>query len=67
MNWEANVIEWLQTSLSGAAGLAKFFDFFGAETGLLILVLVLYLLKYRTVPLSTVLRDGSRFLTDGRI
>ncbi len=40
MNWEANVIEWLQTSLSGAAGLAKFFDFFGAETGLLILVLV---------------------------
>ena len=40
MVWEANLIEWLQTSLSGAAGFAKYFDFFGAETGLLILVLV---------------------------
>lgn len=40
MVWEANLIEWLQTSLSGAADFAKYFDFFGAEMGLLILVLV---------------------------
>lgn len=40
MEWEARLIEWLQTSLSSAADFAKFFDFFGAETGLLILVLV---------------------------
>lgn len=40
MEWEAQLIEWLQTSLSRAADFAKYFDFFGAETGLLILVLV---------------------------
>lgn len=40
MEWEAHLIEWLQTSLSNAADFAKYFDFFGAETGLLILVLV---------------------------
>ena len=40
MEWEAQLIEWLQTSLSNAADFAKYFDFFGAETGLLILVLV---------------------------
>ena len=40
MKWEANLIEWLQTTLSSAADFAKYFDFFGAETGLLILVLV---------------------------
>lgn len=40
MEWEAQLIEWLQTSLSNAADFAKCFDFFGAETGLLILVLV---------------------------
>ena len=40
MEWEAQLIEWLQTSLSNAADFAKCFDFFGAETGLFILVLV---------------------------
>ena len=40
MEWEAQLIEWLQTSLSSAANFAKHFDFFGTETGLLILVLV---------------------------
>ena len=40
MEWEAHLIESLQTSLSNAADFAKYFDFFGAETGLLILVLV---------------------------
>ena len=43
MEWEAQLIEWLQTSLSNAADFAKYFDFFGAETGLLILVLVVNL------------------------
>ena len=45
MEWEAQLIEWLQTSLSNAADFAKYFDFFGAETGLLILVLVVMLEK----------------------
>ena len=36
MEWEANLIESLQTKLSGAADFSKYFDFFGAETGLLI-------------------------------
>lgn len=40
MEWETQLIEWLQTSLSSAANFAKHFDFFGTETGLLILVLV---------------------------
>ena len=40
MEWEANLIEWLQTSLSSAADFSKYFDFFGAETGLLVLVLI---------------------------
>lgn len=40
MEWEAKLIEWLQTSLSSAADFSKYFDFFGAETGLLLLVLI---------------------------
>ena len=40
MEWEANLIESLQTKLSGAADFSTYFDFFGAETGLLILVLI---------------------------
>ena len=40
MEWEARLIEWLQKGLSRAEDFAKYFDFFGAETGLLILVLV---------------------------
>ena len=40
MEWEANLIEWMQTSLSGSAGFSKFFDFFGAEMGLLAVVLI---------------------------
>ena len=38
MEWEANLIEWLQKCVSNVQnteGFAKFFDFFGAETGLL--------------------------------
>lgn len=40
MEWEASLIKWLQTSLSSAADFAKCFDFFGAETGLLLLILI---------------------------
>ena len=40
MESEENLIESLQTKLSGAADFSKYFDFFGAETGLLILVLI---------------------------
>lgn len=40
MEWEAGLIKWLQTSLGGVADFAKYIDFFGAETGLLVLVLI---------------------------
>lgn len=43
MEWEANLIEWLQkyvSSVQNTEGFAKFFDFFGAETGLLMVVLI---------------------------
>ena len=43
MEWEANLIEWLQKYVSNVQiteGFAKFFDFFGAETGLLMVVLI---------------------------
>ncbi len=40
MEWEANLIEWCQKSLSFAVDFSKCFDFIGAETGLLVLVLV---------------------------
>ena len=40
MRWEANLIEWLQTNFSASAGFSKIFDFFGAETGMLVLVLI---------------------------
>lgn len=43
MEWEANLIEWLQkyvSNVQNTEGFAKFFDFFGAETGLLMVVLI---------------------------
>lgn len=40
MEWEANLIEWIQTNSGSSGGLEKFFDFFGAESGLLIIVLI---------------------------
>lgn len=40
MEWEANLIEWMQTSFSSSSGFSKFFDFFGAEMGLLAVVLI---------------------------
>lgn len=40
MEWEANLIEWMQKYLSGAERFSKHFDFFGGETGLLVLVLI---------------------------
>lgn len=40
MEWEANLIERMQTTLSGAGAFSKFFDFFGAESGLLLVVLI---------------------------
>jgi membrane-associated phospholipid phosphatase len=40
MEWEANLIEWMQTNSGSSGNIEKFFDFFGAETGLLILVLI---------------------------
>ena len=40
MEWEAGLIEWMQTSFGMAEGFSKFFDFFGAETGMLALVLI---------------------------
>lgn len=40
MEWESNLIEWIQTNSGSSGGIEKFFDFFGAETGLLLLVLI---------------------------
>ena len=40
MEWEADLIERMQAGLGNAEGFAKYFDFFGAETGLLLLVLI---------------------------
>ncbi len=40
MEWEASLIEWLQTTFSASGDFSKYFDFFGAETGLLLLVLI---------------------------
>ena len=40
MEWEAGLIEWLQTNFSASGNFSKYFDFFGAETGLLMLVLI---------------------------
>ena len=40
MEWEAGLIEWLQTNLSAPGSFSKYFDFFGAETGMLMLVLI---------------------------
>ncbi len=43
MEWEANLIEWLQkyvSNVQNTEGFAKFFDFFGAEIGLLMVVLI---------------------------
>lgn len=40
MEWEAGLIEWMQTNFGISEGFSKFFDFFGAETGMLALVLV---------------------------
>ena len=40
MEWEAGLIEWLQTNFGSAGDFSKYFDFFGAETGMLMLVLI---------------------------
>ena len=40
MEWEVRIIEWLQAHLSGMGGLVKLLAFLGAETGLLMLVLI---------------------------
>ena len=40
MEWEAGLIEWLQTNFSSSGEFSKCFDFFGAETGMLLLVLI---------------------------
>lgn len=40
MEWEVRLIEWLQTNLGGLGSLAKLMGAIGAETGLLMLVLV---------------------------
>ena len=40
MEWEAGLIEWLQANLSAPGDFSKYFDFFGAETGMLMLVLI---------------------------
>ena len=49
MEWEAGLIEWLQTNFGAAGDFSKYFDFFGAETGLLMLVLiVMFCWKKRT-------------------
>ena len=40
MEWEVNLIEWLQANLGFLGGLVKFLAFLGAEAGLLLLVLI---------------------------
>lgn len=40
MEWEVKLIEWLQAAFGGLAGLVKLLAFLGAETGLLLVVLI---------------------------
>ena len=40
MEWEISLIEWMQTNLGSLAGLVNLLAFLGAETGLLMIVLV---------------------------
>lgn len=40
MEWEGKLIESIQTNFGFSGGFAKFLDFFGAETGILMLVLI---------------------------
>lgn len=40
MEWEVRIIEWMQANFSGMGGLVKLLAFLGAETGLLMLVLI---------------------------
>ena len=40
MEWEVRLIEWLQANFGGLGSLVKLMAFFGAETGLLMLVLI---------------------------
>ena len=65
MEWEAKLIEWLQTSLSSAADFSKYFDFFGTETGLLLLILIVMFLlrlfsRYASCPLCGKSPSGKR-------
>ena len=39
MEWEVGLIQWIQTNLSSAGGLAGLFSFIGSETGLLLIVM----------------------------
>ncbi len=59
MEWEANLIEWVQTNFSNAAGFAKHFDFFGAETGMLILVMIVMFCWKKEVGQKLVLMVSS--------
>lgn len=40
MEWEASLIEWLQTNFGMSEGFSKLFDLFGSEIGMLALVLI---------------------------
>jgi len=40
MEWEAGLIEWLQANFSAPGDFSKYYDFFGAETGMLLLVMI---------------------------
>lgn len=40
MEWEVRIIEWMQANFSSLGGLVKLLAFLGAETGLLMLVLI---------------------------
>ena len=40
MEWEVRLIEWMQAHFSSLGGLVKLLAFLGAETGLLMVVLI---------------------------
>ena len=66
MEWEADLIERMQTGLGNAEGFAKYFDFFGAETGLLLLVLIVMFCWKKEAGQKLVLIEVSVILSEAK-
>lgn len=59
MEWEGKLIESIQTNFGFSGGFAKFLDFFGAETGILMLVLIVTFCYKKEVGQKLVLMVSS--------